>query len=314
MQQSDRIKPYFQIARIDHWFKNVFILPGIILALYDNHWRTDFLIVPHIFLALLSIGCIASSNYVLNEILDAPRDALHPVKKHRPVPSGRINVRIAYCEWILLACFGFLLSWPLGTSFTLTMLALWIMGCLYNIPPIRLKDKPYLDVLSESINNPIRLLAGWYAVGMTRLPPVSLMVAYWMLGAFFMAVKRFAEYRRINDPRRAAEYRDSFAYYTEQRLIISIVYYAVAFGLCFGVFIIRYRLELLLTIPLLAGFIGWYMNLGFLPDSPAQYPERLYKQRGFVLYVLACSLAMLFLFRVNIPALYTLFTPTIRLP
>lgn len=308
------LKPYIQIARIDHWFKNVFILPGIILALYENQWHADNLLVPRLFLALLSIGCIASSNYVLNEIIDAPKDALHPVKKHRPVPSGKINIKIAYVEWIVLACCGIILALNLGKSFSFTMLALWIMGCLYNIPPVRLKDKPYLDVLSESVNNPIRLLAGWYAVGMIRFPPISLTVAYWMLGAFFMAVKRFAEYRRINDAQIAAQYRDSFAYYNEQRLVISILYYAVAFGLCFGVFIIRYRLELLLTIPLLAGFIGWYMNLGFLPDSPAQYPEQLYKQRSFVLYVLICALTMLILFRFNIPVLYTIFHPTLRLP
>ena len=36
------------------------------------------------------------------------------------------------------------------------------MGCLYNIPPIRTKDHAYVDVLSESINNPIRFLVGWY--------------------------------------------------------------------------------------------------------------------------------------------------------
>ncbi len=305
---------YVKIARIDHWFKNVFILPGVVLALYENQWHINMILIPRIVVSLLSIGCIASSNYVINEIIDAPKDALHPVKKNRPVPSGKINIRIAYIEWIALACCGLILSLYLGKFFSLSMLGLWIMGCLYNISPIRLKDKPYLDVLSESINNPIRLLAGWYAVGMNRLPPVSLTVAYWMLGAFFMAVKRFAEYRRINDARVAAKYRDSFSFYTEQRLLVSIIYYAVAFGLCFGVFIIRYRMELLLTIPLLAGFIGWYMNLGFLPDSPAQYPEQLYKQHGFVLYVLACALSMLILFRVNIPALYSIFTPTIRLP
>ena len=38
------------------------------------------------------------------------------------------------------------------------------MGCVYNIPPVRSKDLPYVDVLSEAINNPIRMLAGWFIV------------------------------------------------------------------------------------------------------------------------------------------------------
>ena len=34
------------------------------------------------------------------------------------------------------------------------------MACVYNVPPVRSKDQPYVDVLSEAINNPLRLLAG----------------------------------------------------------------------------------------------------------------------------------------------------------
>ena len=51
-----------------------------------------------------------------------------------------------------------------GKMFALTALLLWVMGCLYNFPPVRTKDVPYLDVLTESINNPLRMLLGWYAV------------------------------------------------------------------------------------------------------------------------------------------------------
>jgi hypothetical protein len=186
------------------------------------------------------------------------------------------------------------------------------MGCVYNIPPIRSKDKPYLDVLSEAVNNPLRLLAGWYAAGMVKFPPVSLIVAYWMVGAFFMAVKRFAEYRKIADPEQASHYRNSFGHYNEERLLVSVAYYAVSFGLFFGVFIMRYRLELLISFPFIAGFIGWYIHLGFLMDSPAQYPERLYRQRGFVLFVTLCVGVMLTLLFVDVPLLHEIFVPTMR--
>jgi len=53
--------------------------------------------------AVAATCLIASSNYVLNEILDAPRDRHHPLKRSRPVPSGLVSVPIAYAEWILLA-------------------------------------------------------------------------------------------------------------------------------------------------------------------------------------------------------------------
>jgi len=305
------IKAYLQIARFDHWFKNIFMAPGIVVALFAQPQLLTLDVGGKILIAFLSAGMVASSNYVINELLDARYDALHPVKKNRPVPSGRINIQIAYAQWILFALIGFLLAGLLGRHFLLVAITLWIMGCIYNIPPIRSKDKPYLDVLSESVNNPLRLLLGWYATGITLIPPISLILAYWMIGAFFMAVKRFAEYRHIDNPAISAAYRRSFAHYTEERLLISIVYYAVAFGLFFGIFLIRYRMELILSIPLIAGFIAWYIHLGFLENSPAQYPEHLYRQRGFFFYSLLSALVLLLLFFVDVPMLHTFFQPTI---
>src|SRR5271165_1945764 len=85
--------------------------------------------------------------------------------------------------------------------------ALWIMGCVYNIPPVRTKDVPYLDVLTESINNPLRMLLGWYAVTSVLVPPVSLLLSYWMIGCYFMALKRFSELSEIRNKTVAGAYR-----------------------------------------------------------------------------------------------------------
>jgi 4-hydroxybenzoate polyprenyltransferase len=306
-----RVAPYIAIARPDHWFKNVFVLPGIVFAIYADHGLLRPAMLGHVALALLATCIIASSYYVLNETLDAPFDALHPLKKNRPVPSGRVVVSVAYGEWLGLAVLGLALAALVSPPVLIVSVVLWLMSCAYNIPPVRTKDKAYLDVLSESVNNPLRLLIGWYCTGIEALPPASLVAAYWMIGAFFMAVKRFAEYRRIDDPARAAVYRRSFAHYTEERLLVSIVYYAVAFGLFFGIFLLRYRLELILSVPLIAGFIAYYIHLGFLLDSPTQTPERLFRQTGFSLYALFCVVVMLGLMFVHVPVLGTIFVPTI---
>ena len=53
-----------------------------------------------------------------------------------------------------------------------------LQGIVYNVPPLRTKDKPYLDVISESVNNPIRLLIGWAMVDPTTLPPSSIILSY----------------------------------------------------------------------------------------------------------------------------------------
>ena len=303
------LQHYIRIARPDHWFKNIFMLPGIIFAVYDLPHLLSWDAVPSIVLGTIAACLVASSNYTINEILDAPKDCLHPVKKNRPIPCGLVDIRIAYAQWILLAVAGMAVGALINRFFFISLALLLVMGFLYNIPPIRLKDAPYFDVLSESVNNPIRLLLGWFMVNTLYPPTLSLIMAYWMIGAFFMAMKRYAEYRKIGDPEIAEGYRKSFGHYNEYRLLLSIIYYASAFSLFFGIFIVRYRIEMILSVPFIAGFISMYLRLGFREDSPVQYPEHLYKQKSLVIYCLFCLALLMVLLFVDLPFVEQLFHP-----
>ena len=69
----------------------------------------------------------------------------------------------------------------------------------------------------------------------------------------------------------------------------------------------RYHLELILFTPLAAGLFAHYLKLGLLADSPTQHPERLYRQRGFVTYLVACFVVFVALMFTEIPALYRWF-------
>ncbi len=305
----DRISPYVQIARPDHWFKNVFMLAGVVLAIF---YFFDLAAFSWLMLGigLVSTCLVASSNYVINEILDAPTDLDHPVKRQRPIPAGLVSLPVAYAEWLLLAAVGIGLAALVNPAFLGTAAALWVMGLIYNIPPVRSKELPYVDVLSESVNNPLRLMLGWFIVNPVAIPPLSLMISYWMIGAFFMASKRFAEYRSINDPAVAAAYRKSFHHYDDNRLLVSMFFYGSAAALLLGVFIVRYKLELLLSVPIIAGFFAMYMHVTLKPDSPVQNPERLYRERGLMIYLSICVVAFLGLMFVDVPALYDVFNVT----
>jgi 4-hydroxybenzoate polyprenyltransferase len=300
------------IARVDHWTKNIFILPGIIVPLSVGHFPLDGALAWRLFVGVLATCCIASSNYVLNEILDAPFDRLHPIKKNRPVACGLVNIPAAYGQWLFLMVIGVGLATRLETRpFTWTLGALWVMGCIYNIPPVRSKDIPYLDVLSEAVNNPLRMLAGWYMVTATIFPPASLLVCYWMIGCYLMALKRFSEFRQIQDQLRAGAYRKSFRKYTERSLLVSVMFYAAAAMLLFGAFITRYRVELLLSFPLLALVMAIYYDLAFDKNSPAQNPESLHRHRGLMASCILCGAVITALMFVDVPVLQSAFTPTI---
>ena len=276
MPSSDskpNLKSHLQIARFDHWVKNVFVLPGIVAAVSISEpvdYERLIWVIP---VGMLSIGLIASSNYVINEVLDAPFDRLHPVKKERPVAAGTVSLPWAYVQWIVMMLAGLGLGWFISPWFTYTMAALWVMGCIYNIPPIRSKDKPYLDVLTESINNPLRLMAGWFMVTSLTVPPASLLLSYWMIGSYFMAIKRWAELRDIGTRCNPADYRASFKYYTLDNLLISIIFYGSTAMLFLGSFTIRYRIEWILAYPLVALVMTVYMKIGFKEESRASPRE-----------------------------------------
>jgi decaprenyl-phosphate phosphoribosyltransferase len=304
------LRGHIEIARPDHWVKNVFVVPGIVVALSVDPAHLTLALWAPIFLGLLSTCLIASSNYVINELIDASSDSFHPSKSLRPVPSGRVYIPLAYAQWLLLMIAGVVTGCLVSFPFAVTMLVLWVMGCIYNIPPVRSKDSPYIDVLSEAINNPLRMLAGWYIVGTALIPPLSLLLSYWMVGCYFMAIKRFAELRDIGDRDQAAAYRKSFGYYTEHRLLVSIVFYASAAMLFLGAFIMRYRIELVLSFPLVALVMSIYLALAFKENSPAYAPEKLTSEPRLMAAVIACALFMGILLWVDIPPMHQIFAPT----
>jgi len=295
-----RIADYVAIARPDHWFKNIFMLPGAALA-FVLTGSIPAAAVGALLLGIVSTCLIASANYTINEWLDAPFDRHHPVKRHRPSAAGRIDVRLVWLQWIVLAGAGLGLGALISAHFLLFSAVLLAMGVVYNVAPLRTKDRHYLDVLSESINNPLRLLLGWSAVVGDVLPPSSIVLAYWMGGAYLMAIKRYAEYRFIADPVRAGLYRRSFKFYTEESLLVSAFFYAISCAFFLGVFLVKYRIEFLLCMPFLALLFAWYLIIGMRTQSAAQHPEKLYQERSFMLYVGALCVLITALFFIDLP-------------
>jgi hypothetical protein len=155
------------------------------------------------------------------------------------------------------------------------------------------------------------MLLGWYAVAAFLVPPLSLLMCYWMIGCYFMALKRFSELREIGDAALAGSYRASFKRYTQESLLVSVVFYASTAMLFFGAFVIRYRIELLLGFPLVALVMAIYFKLSFEPHSAVQNPEKLYREPSLMLWFTATVTVMVLLLFVRLPWLENIFMPTI---
>jgi decaprenyl-phosphate phosphoribosyltransferase len=308
---GQRVRAHVAIARLDHSIKNLFVLPGVIVPLSVDPALMNAHLLVTLAWAFVSITLVACSNYVINEVLDAPFDRLHPTKKNRPAALGLVNIQLAYFQWIAMMVVGVAIGWTISKPFAVTAFLLWVMGCAYNISPVRTKDVPYLDVLTESINNPLRMLLGWYAVASFLVPPLSLLVCYWMIGCYFMGLKRFSELREIGDRGVAGLYRASFRMYTPESLLVSVVFYASTAMLFFGAFTIRYRIELLLGFPLVALVMAIYFKLAFEKNSAVQNPEKLYRERGLMRWFAATVVVMVLLLFVRMPWLERAFMPTL---
>lgn len=307
---------YIRLARIDHWFKNIFMLPGSALALILADVALPPAEVPTlseavvpILIGVLSTCLLASANYVINEWLDAEFDRHHPLKQSRSSVRGMVRARFVYLEYLMLIAAGLSLASLLSREFIIFSLLLLAMGILYNVRPFRSKDRAFLDVLTESINNPIRLLLGWSAVIGGILPPSSILLAYWMGGAFLMAMKRYAEYRFIDDSERAGLYRRSFRLYSEEKLLLSSFFYALCSAFFLGVFLVKYRIEFLLSFPLFALLFAWYLHIAMKPHSASQTPEKLYREPAFMAYIVFLVVVVALLFFVDIPQLQGLMDP-----
>ncbi len=301
---------YIRIMRPDHWIKQLFIVPGSVAALLLTHKSLADLsgMGAGFLLGFVSTCLIASANYSINEWLDAEFDRFHPTKKNRTAVTEGLKGGIVWALWGVLSVAGFCTGFFVGKMFLIYVAALWVMGLLYNVKPIRTKDIPILDVLSESVNNAIRLLLGWAIVSNTTLPPVSIVLGYWMCGAFLMATKRFAEFRMIGDAEIAKLYRKSFMYYTEKSLLISAFFYALCSVFFIGIFLLKYRIELILFIPAFMGLFCYYFYLSFKEDSAVQKPEKLYHEKALMAYVGILIVLFIVLMLVPIPWLHWFIT------
>ena len=309
------VRDYLTLARLDHVTKHVFILPGLILA-YALLPGTKTLLVS-VPLGFLSAICIASANYVINEWLDREHDAAHPTKSQRRSVVVALQPAGVYGEYLLFAIAGLILAYLINTLFFITSVAFLASGILYNVPPVRAKDKPYLDVLMECLNNPIRFMLGWAMVEAVTLPPVSVLAAYWMAGAFLMATKRLGEYRDLAATAGVSvlrQYRRSFRFYTEESLMVSCFVYAMMSAFLMGIFLVKYRVEYILVFPFVSGLFAVYLWLATRPGSVVQHPERLFHSRRLDVMLAATVIVFIFATFVDMPFLDFVATPSISPP
>jgi 4-hydroxybenzoate polyprenyltransferase len=178
------MKTIFSQIRIHQWAKNILVWVPIVAA----HKLTERATLGAALLSFLAFGLVASSGYVLNDILDLDADRKHPTKKDRPLASGRLSMRTAYVLVVALFLAGLIVALCLPQSFLLVLVGYYGSSVLYSAWFRRIA---LIDVFVLAGLYTLRIFAGSTATG---IPVSEWLLAFSMF--FFLSLalaKRFAE-------------------------------------------------------------------------------------------------------------------------
>ncbi|MBN1222921.1 MAG: UbiA family prenyltransferase [Candidatus Aminicenantes bacterium] len=289
---------YFKAMRLGRWPRSLAVFVGSAAFLFLDKDLMLSAGASQLFtqgaLAFLLTWAISTANYIVNEIVDAPYDIHHPLKRNRPLVKGEIR-KIPFLVWgAILSISSLAAAYVLFCPpFFFSLFALLIAGFVYNIKPIRTKDIPFLDSISESANNPIRFLIGWFAFSPPEAwPPVSLLVCWWAFGNFLMIAKRLSEFRFLKE--KAGDYRNSLKRYSEKSLVFGMIFSSIIFFATYFTFVIFFRLHFFLYLsPLLLFYFYLFFRKTLKEDEVMEEPERLFTHTQFALYTLLLILLFL---------------------
>ena len=189
--------------RPSQWVKNGFVFAALIFSRSITDWHRNGRVAAGAILFCL----ISSAVYLVNDILDAPEDRRHPLKRLRPLASGRLGVGTASIVAILLALFSLGGAWVLDHTFFIIVAVYGIINVLYSLA---LKHVPLLDVFVVSAGFVLRVVSGGVIIHVEISP--WLVVCATLLALFLALSKRRHELIILGKD--AGNHRATLAYYS----------------------------------------------------------------------------------------------------
>jgi 4-hydroxybenzoate polyprenyltransferase len=243
----------------------------------DIAWSTEDLDpVPELLLKLVLVAlafcALSSAIYLFNDLMDRSGDRLHPVKRNRPIASGKVSVPVAGTVMVVLAVVGLAVM-------VLVEPLLGVAGGLYSVINIAysvgLKQVVLLDAFAVTSGYVIRAAAGAVAIDVT---PSPWLYATTGAGALFIVLgRRFAEVRLAGDA--AEEQRSVLKDYSGPFINQLLMLSAAAAWLSYTLYTVEAtnlpdNNTMLFTLPLVT--FGLFRYLFLLNNSEqAEAPEQL---------------------------------------
>lgn len=204
-------------VRPHQWVKNVFVLAPIFFAkdLFDTR------------LLLSAVGAfgvfclLAGAVYIINDIADAEADRKHPVKRHRPIASGVVPVRLARIFAAVLVVVGLAGAASGPPAFLVVAVVYFLQNIAYSF---KLKQYAYVDVGLIAAGFVLRVIGGGYG---THIRVSGYLVVCTALLALFLGFgKRRHELAAAQA--RAKQQRKALSRYSSRGLDTALLITAVA--------------------------------------------------------------------------------------
>jgi 4-hydroxybenzoate polyprenyltransferase len=285
------LKALIKTMRLRQWTKNGFVFFALIFDKQLFRPEPFFRTVEGFFLFCL----ISSAVYLFNDIADVEADRNHPVKKHRPIASGKLPVNVALITALLLTIIAIPVGFLLSPTFALILSSYLVTNLLYSR---WLKHVSILDVLIISSGFVLRVAAGVALITVERFSPWLYMITI-LFSLYIGLGKRRAEMNLLAEG--ASAHRKVFEGYTipllDQYITIVSGMTIVAYSLyTFSAPNLPENHTMMLTIPFVVYGIFRYLQLiqfGHVAGSP---DEVALKDRPLQITVLLWGLAVIAIF------------------
>ncbi len=182
--QSNTFGALLSAIRWHQWAKNALLFVPLVLGFRFFSEQVFYSAI----VAFISFCFLASSMYLLNDILDLDSDRNHPEKRHRGLASGMVSIPVASILGGALFVVSMALALMVNTMFLWVALLYMFIALAYSFA---LKKVVMLDVIVLSILYTIRIIAGSAATGIVTS---NWLIAFSVALFFSLAcLKRFSD-------------------------------------------------------------------------------------------------------------------------
>jgi len=158
------LKALLRSMRPKQWTKNIFILAALV---FDRKLANSTAFV-HTVVTFVAFCLVSGAVYLINDLVDIEKDRQHPTKRHRPLPSGQLDPRVAMVAAVVipLVCVPAALLFDRSMGLVLvSYLALQILYSFY------LKKLVIIDVMAIAAGFVLRVAAGVVVIEVERFSP-----------------------------------------------------------------------------------------------------------------------------------------------